>query len=140
MSLVRTVRHRPWGAALSALFFAVATCSPADGADSKQTMDEISSWLITVEFVAAEWVDEAIPTGYALRTLQRAEQEISAAFKQLANANSTPASKEIDSVLGAVRELKAALQGSDRNAIARGKDHLAAARRTLAEVCPGGCR
>ena len=113
--------------ALLALTFIlpVSGCSSPDD-KAREAIADVHSWSATARMAARQWRGGATPTGYTMRTVETAQQNIREAFQQIA---STPLSggvaTDVDTMVALAGAMKPAVEHGDRDEMRKLEEALA---------------
>lgn len=114
-----------WRESGAALIVAVVACSGKSAAERIAEHERVRvSWEQTARLVGEEWIERAIPDAYAVRTLQRASDELRTESDKLQKESVPEQSRaRVRDALGATRALadtlERAVRDNDRRAAAR---------------------
>lgn len=97
------------------LFLQLACSAPED--EFTPTLKTSSSWAATARMVGEEWQRESVPNAYAAQTLHAARQALQKELNETGNLDADSRAR-LQSLTQIVGEMQAAIERSDRQAVA----------------------
>jgi hypothetical protein len=100
-------------------------------------MQAVASWAATAHMVCEAWLNGAVPTHYARRTLQTAQQKLQKEADTLEQSSSIPgdrlakALEQLQNLEAMVDEMREAVQTGDRASLGQQINQLAAEEEAL---------
>jgi hypothetical protein len=135
-------RKHLYGFLLLALSIACKGESPAERLSSE--LQPVTSWAATIHMVSETWMSDAVPTAYALKTLQTAQRELKEESDALAQASTIPADQRataqehLENLNRISGEMSESMQRSDRARVAQAVNQISAEEEAIKALARSG--